>query len=59
MTNINFADIGSEVKFIDTLKYYQKSLRELASILTEEEIESVKKLTTQCLNKRYYKFGNT
>ena len=59
MTNIKFADIGSEVKFIDTLKYYQKSLRELASILTEEEIESVKKLTTQCLNKHYYKFGNT
>ena len=50
MTNINFADVGSEVKFIDTLKYYQKSLRELASILTEEEIESVKKLTAQCLN---------
>ena len=54
LTNINFANIGGEVKFIDTLKYYQKSPEELASTLTEEEKESVKKLTGQYLNKHYY-----
>ena len=28
LTNINFANIASETKFIDTLKYHQKSLRQ-------------------------------
>ena len=31
LTNINFGNIGNEIKFIDTLKYYKKSLGELAS----------------------------
>ena len=31
LTNINFSNVGGEVKFIDTVKYYQKSLEELAS----------------------------
>ena len=53
-TNKNFANIGGEVKFIDTLKYCQKSLGELASTLTEEEKESAKKLTAQYLNKHYF-----
>ena len=34
LTNINF---GNEIKFIDTLKYYQKRLGELTSTLTENE----------------------
>ena len=54
LTNLNFANIGDEVKFISILKYYQKSLGELASTLTEEEKESVKKLTAQYLSKYYY-----
>ena len=37
LTNINFANIGSETKFTDTLKYYQKSLGKL----------TVKKVTEQ------------
>ena len=36
-THINYGNIGGEVKFIDTIKYYQKSLAELASTLTEDE----------------------
>ena len=45
LTHINFANInGSEVKLIDTLKYYQKSLAQLASTLSEKEKESVKKI---------------
>ena len=37
LTHINYRYIGGEVKFIDPLKYYQKSLAELASTLTEDE----------------------
>ena len=37
LTHINFANIGRETKFIDTLKYYQKSLGQLAATLSEEE----------------------
>ena len=47
LTNINFGNIGSEIKFIDTIKYYQKSLGELASTLTEKEKQSVRTLTSQ------------
>ena len=56
LTNISFGNIWNEIKFIDTLKYYQKSLGELASTLTETEKSSVKKLATQFLNQHYY-FG--
>ena len=31
LTNINFSNVRGVVKFIDTVKYYQKSLGELAS----------------------------
>ena len=37
LTNINFGNIRNEIKFMDTLQYYQKSLGELASTLTENE----------------------
>ena len=47
LTHINFGNIGGEVKFIDTTKYYQKSLAELASALAEDEKNSVKLLTIQ------------
>ena len=56
LTNINFGNIGNEIKFIDTLAYYQKSLGELASTLTETEKSSVKKLAIQILN-QHYSFG--
>ena len=36
-THINYGNKGGKVKFIDTIKYYQKSLAELASTLTEDE----------------------
>ena len=47
LTHINYGNIGGEVKFIDTTKYYQKSLAELASALAEDERNSVKLLTIQ------------
>ena len=54
LTSINSGNIGSEIKFIDTLKCYQKSLGELVSILTEEEKQSVRTLTSQFSNQHYF-----
>ena len=42
LTCINFSSITGEVKFIEILKYYQKSLGELASTLSDEEKKSLK-----------------
>ena len=54
MTQINFSNIIGEIKFIDSLKYYQKSLGELASTLYDEEKTSAKKLTEQFFNQHDY-----
>ena len=56
LTNINFANIGSQVKFIDTMKYFQVSLAKIASTTTEEEKKKGKKLTLQFLVRHDY-FG--
>ena len=37
LTHINYGKIAGEIKFIDTLKYYKKSLGELATTLSEDE----------------------
>ena len=50
LTNINFASLGSQVKFIDTIKYYLLSLGSLANTLDHAEKLRVKKLTSQFLN---------
>ena len=42
-TDINFAYIGNHVQFIDTIKYFQQSLRALASSITSSEKESIYK----------------
>ena len=54
LTQINFSNITGETKFIESLKYYQKSLAEIASTLTDEEKISIKKLAEQFLNRHYY-----
>ena len=50
LTNIKFADIGSQVKFIDTMKYFLTSLGKLASTLEDVEKAQVQKLTLRFLN---------
>ena len=35
-TDVNFASIGNQVRFLNTVKYYQQSLAALASSLTDE-----------------------
>ena len=47
LTNINFANTAGESKFIDTLKYYQKSLGQLAATLSVDEKLTVKKVAEQ------------
>ena len=54
LTNINFANISGETKFIDTLKYYQKSLGHLAATLLVNEKLAVKKVAEQCIRHHNY-----
>ena len=42
-TDVNFAIIQNQVRFIDTLKYYQHSLANLASSMTDIERANVRK----------------
>ena len=50
LTSINYMNInGGEVKFIDTLKYYQTTLAGLTKTATEQEKNAVKKLTEEFL----------
>lgn len=37
LTYISFAALGNQVKFVDTLIYYQQSLTQLASTITPKE----------------------
>ena len=52
LTHINFANISGEVKFVDILKYYQKSLAELLAVLSDEE-----KKSCEAINKTSFKLS--
>ena len=54
LTQGNFGNIAGEIRLIDTLKFYQKSLADLASSLSDGEIVAVKKVTEKFLNEHYY-----
>ena len=56
LTQVNFGNIAGEFKLIDSLKFYQKSLDDLASTLSNEEIVAVKKVTEKFLNENCYFF---
>ena len=36
-SNMNFASIGNQIHFVDTIKYFQQSLGALANSLTDKE----------------------
>ena len=36
-SDINFASIGNQIQFVDTIKYFQQSLAALAKSLTDKE----------------------
>ena len=46
--------MAGETTFIDILKYYQRSLGELAATLSEDEENSVKQLTKQFFNQHLH-----
>ena len=43
LTYVNYGIIDNEIKLIDSLKYYQKSLADLSSTLTQEEKRAAEK----------------
>ena len=56
MTRVYFPNINNIHKFIDTLKYYQRSLSQLIKTATKEEKEAIKKLVVQYIANHDY-FG--
>ena len=54
LTQANYGNISSEIRLIDSLKFYQKSLGELSSTLTVEEKIAVKKLAENFLNEHFF-----
>ena len=54
LTHVNYGIIDNEIKLIDSLKYYQKSLADLSSTLTPEEKRAAVKVTKQFFNQHYY-----
>ena len=53
LTNITYTSIGN-TKFIDTMKYNQTSLGQLATTLTDDEKIKVETLTKQFLMQHRY-----
>ena len=51
LTSVNFANIRSQVKFIDTMKYFLVRLGKLASTLDDVEKNRVEKQTLYFLNR--------
>ena len=54
LTNLNFSNLKGELKFIDSLKYYQRSLAELTSSMNKIEIEKSKKYMELFLKNHHY-----
>ena len=55
--DINFANIGNQIQFYDTIKYFQQSLGALANSLTDKEKSVFSKECEKCLKNdpRLYK----
>ena len=54
LTRANYGNINNEIKLIDSLKFYKKSLSQLSSTMTNEEKTAVKNLGKKFLNCHYY-----
>ena len=48
-TDVNFAIIRNQVRFIDTVKYFQQSVASFADSMTDIERENVRKICQKCL----------
>ena len=54
LTNLNFSNLKGDIKFIDSLKYYQRSLAELTSSMDIKEIEKAKIEMNSFLKNHHY-----
>ena len=54
LTDINFANLSTQVKFFDTMKYYLARLGQLSPTLEEAEIFFFGKTTLEFLNQHGY-----
>ena len=54
LTNVNFVNIGSQIKIIDTLKYYQTTLAKITSTADKIEKDKIKKILQGFLSKRIF-----
>ena len=54
LTHANYGNISSEIKLIDSLKFYQRGLGELSFTLTNIEKNAVKNVTEKFLNQHHY-----
>ena len=54
LTHVNYGVIDNEIKLIDSMKYYQKSLAALSSTLALSEKENVENVTKQFFNQHHY-----
>ena len=51
-SNLNFAAIGNQVRFIDTIKYFQQSLANLAGSMNKVEKQDIKNTFERILQDR-------
>ena len=57
-TDVNFAIVQNQVRFIDTVKYYQQSLASLAASMTDTEKENVRKNCMRFLGEKLMFLNN-
>ena len=57
LINVNFANVSTQIKIIDTLKYYQTSLANISSTTNKIEKENIAALV-EFFIKRHYYFSN-
>ena len=54
LTNINFANLGNQAKYIDTIKYHEQSLAHLTQTITLEEEEKIAVKKSQVICQHNY-----
>ena len=54
ITNINFANLGNQAKYIDTIKYHEQSLAHLTQTITSEEEEKIAVKKSQVICQHNY-----
>ena len=52
LSNASFSNFDRQIKIIDTMKYFQTSVVQIASTTTPEEKEKIKKLILEFLTRR-------